>query len=121
VDLNKRNKDEGWNVKIQDAYGLFAEFYFDKANRKWFIGEQLAVQNFKVKNDFESGTAKFSNALALTYVGYTWHPFHIPLYIKPWAGLGYTWKVDGSTKLPGKSYDVAPLFPFVTFHVGYTF
>jgi hypothetical protein len=120
VDLNKENRDEGWNVKIKSAYGLFGEYYFREANHKWFIGEQFSIQNYRVKQE-NVGDAKFSNLLALTYIGYSWHPFEFPLYIKPWAGLGYTWKVDGSTRVGDSKYDIAPLFPFVTFHIGYTF
>lgn len=119
IDLNPDNRNEGWNVKIKDAYGLFAEYYFREANTKWFVGEQFSVQNYRVAN--KGAAASFSNLLALTYIGYAWRPFDIPLYIKPWAGLGYTWKVKGSTDVGETSYDVAPLFPFVTFHVGYTF
>jgi hypothetical protein len=120
VDLNKENRDEGWNVKIRSAYGVFGEYYFREANHKWFIGEQLSIQNYRVSQD-DIGSTTFSNLLALTYVGYSWHPFQFPLYIKPWAGLGYTWKVEGATDVGEDEYDVAPLFPFVTFHIGYTF
>jgi hypothetical protein len=123
VDLNKDNRDEGWDVRIRNAYSLFGEFYFKKANHGWFIGEQAGMQNFNVTNDNE-GTgdkARFSNLLLMTYLGYSWHPGKGAFYIKPWAGLGYTRKISGSTDVGTMRYDVAPIFPFVTFHVGYTF
>ena len=123
VDLNKENRDESWNVRIRSAYSVFGEFYFREANEKWFIGEQLGVQNFKVTNDMEGaeGDANFNNFLAMTYIGYSWHPFKGLFYVKPWAGLGYTTKIDGETRVGNMQYDIAPLFPFITFHLGYTF
>jgi hypothetical protein len=122
VDLNPDNRNEGWNARIRSAYSLFGELYFREANQRWFIGEQIGLQNFKVQNDYEvSGDARFSNFLALTYLGYSWHPGKKSFYIKPWAGLGYTQKISGSTDLGSMHYDVAPLFPFITFHLGYSF
>jgi hypothetical protein len=123
VDLNKNNRSEGWDVKIKSAYALYGEYYFKEANRGWFVGEQVGLQNFKISNDQEQSAvaADFRNLLLLTYIGYSWHPYKGRFYIKPWAGLGYTNKITGSTTVGTKVYDVAPLFPFVTFHVGYTF
>jgi hypothetical protein len=123
VDLNKENRDEGWNVRIRSAYAAYGEYYFRKANDRWFVGEQLGIQNFKVTNDTEviADEARFTNFLAMTYIGYSWHPYKGSFYVKPWAGLGYTKKVDGNTNVGSMNYDVAPIFPFVTFHIGYSF
>jgi hypothetical protein len=123
VDLNANNKNEGWNVRIRSAYALYGEYYFREANKRWFIGEQIGIQNFRVANDQEAAatSANFRNLLLMTYIGYSWHPWKGQFYIKPWAGLGYTNKISGSTTVGTMNYDVAPLFPFVTFHVGYTF
>jgi hypothetical protein len=123
ADLNPDNRDEGWKPRIRTAYAMFGEYYFKEVNNRWFIGEQIGVQNFRVKNDREqlSGSADFSNVLLMTYFGYSWHPYKGAFYVKPWAGLGYTSKIDGITTVGSLRYDVAPLFPFFTFHLGYTF
>lgn len=122
VDLNQDNRDKGWNAKIKNAYSLFAEYYFHRANQKWFIGEQVGIHNYHVTNDFETGASNdFSTMLLMTYVGYSWHPFKGSLYVKPWAGLGYTERISGSTSIGSRKYDIAPLFPFATFHIGYEF
>ena len=123
VGLNPDNRDEGWETRIRSAYSLFGEFYFKEANQRWFLGEQIGVQNFKVSNrsEGEMQTARFSNLLLMAYFGYSWHPGKGSFYIKPWAGLGYTRKISGSTDAAGMRYDVAPIFPFITFHAGYTF
>jgi hypothetical protein len=123
VNLNPKNKNEGWDVRINSAYALYGEYYFKEANQRWFIGEQVGVQNFKISNDTESSAdqAKFRNILLMTYFGYSWHPGNGDFYIKPWAGLGYTHKVLGYTTVGNLYYDVAPIFPFVTLHLGYNF
>ncbi|MEX2231858.1 MAG: hypothetical protein WD824_06845 [Cyclobacteriaceae bacterium] len=122
INFNSQNRDEGWEVRIRSAYFVYGEYYIRKSNHGWFVGEQIGFQSFKVSNNSEvSGSTSFNNILLLTYLGYSWHPYKGSFYIKPWAGLGYTAKVDGINRVGSMKYDIAPLFPFVTFHVGYTF
>lgn len=117
-----KNKDEGWNVRINSAYSLFGEYYFKEANSKWFVGLQLGIQNYKNTNDvFLDQTSKYSNILIMPSLGYNWQPFSIPLYVKPWVGLSYTTQLSGENSIAGKEYNIAPLLPFITLHVGYTF
>lgn len=122
VNLNQDNRDRGWTARIRSAYALYAEFYPGKANRAWFVGEQVGFQSFKVTNEREVMDAtSFNTFIAMTYVGYSWHPYKGSFYIKPWMGLGLTDKVDGISHVGSLRYDVGPLFPFFTFHAGYSF
>lgn len=122
VNLNEQNRDQGWNVRIKSAYSIFAELYFKQANQGWFVGEQIGFQNYKISNANElNGSSRFNNILFMTYLGYSWHPYKGSFYIKPWAGLGLTDKVDGINKIGSLQYDISPVFLFLTFHVGYTF
>jgi hypothetical protein len=121
VDLNKNNKGAGWDVRINRGFGLFGEHHFSAVNSKLFIGGQLGLQEFKISSEKEAGSTKFSNVLAMGYFGYTINPFQNALYIKPWAGVGYTSKISGSSALATAKYDIAPLTMFATLHVGYTF
>lgn len=122
INMNAENKDMGWNVRINSAYSLFGEYYFKEANKKWFVGLQAGVQNFKNTNDnIANEQSTYSNLLIMPSIGYNWQPFHIPLYFKPWFGLGYTSKISGDNTIGNLSFDIAPLTPFVTLHVGYTF
>jgi hypothetical protein len=57
----------------------------------------------------------------MTYLGYSWHPYKGSFYIKPWVGLGYTSRVDGTNTVGSMRYDISPFIPFFTFHAGYTF
>jgi hypothetical protein len=122
VDLNRDNRDKGWDARIRSAYFVTGEFYPKKANQGWFIGEQIGFQSYKVSNNNEAGgSANFNGLLLMTFTGYSWHPYKGSFYIKPWIGLGYLTKVDGVSRLGSLRYDVGPLFPFFTFHAGYTF
>jgi hypothetical protein len=118
VNLTAENKDKGWNVRINSAFSLFGEYYFNEANNNWFAGLQAGVQNYKNTNDNIPNTENnYSNLLVMPSIGYNWHPFKNGLYVKPWLGLGYTTKISGDNS----TYKIAPVTSFVTVHVGYTF
>jgi hypothetical protein len=122
VDMDPKNKDEGWDVRISSAYSLFGEYYFEKANYNWFVGLQAGIQNYKINNsNLGNEESKYSNLLLMPSIGYNWHPFKLPLYFKPWFGLGYTTKISGSNIIDESEYNINPLVPFVTLHIGYTF
>ncbi len=122
VNMISDNKDKGWNVRINSAFGLFGEYYFKEANSKWFTGLQVGLQNYKITNDnIANAEAKYSNILIMPSIGYNWQPFRVPFYIKPWLGLGYTAKISGENSINTATYKIAPITAFVTVHVGYTF
>lgn len=122
VDMNKDNKDKGWNVRINSAVSLFGEYYFKEANNRWFVGLQAGVQNYKNTNDaIVNKDSKYSNLLLMPSIGYNWRPFKNNFYIKPWLGLGYTTKISGDNSINTLSYKISPLTNFVTVHLGYTF
>ena len=122
ININGINKDEGWRVKVRNAYSLYGELFFVEANHGWFIGEQVGFQRFRVSNNNEAaGPAKFNCLVLMTYLGYSWHPYKGSFYIKPWVGLAYTGRVDGTNTVGSMRYDVSPLAPYFTFHAGYTF
>lgn len=122
VDFNDHNRDLGWDVRIRSAYLLYGELYAKEANNGWFIGEQVGFQSFKVSIAREStGSTSFNNLLLMTYLGYSWRPYKGSFYIKPWVGIGFAEKVDGINRVGSMKYDISPLFPYFTFHAGYTF
>ena len=120
VDLNEKNKDKDWDVRLDLGYGLFGEYHFAEVNRKWFAGTQVSFQEFKIENENLIGNTSFTNLLIMAYGGYTLQPFELPLYFKFWGGVGYTSKISGSNQLKGATYDIAPITPFATVHIGYT-
>lgn len=122
LDFNERNRDLGWDVRIRSAYLLYGELYAKEANNGWFIGEQIGFQSFKVSIEREAGgSTSFNNLLLMTYLGYSWRPYKGSFYFKPWIGLGFAEKIDGINTAGSMKYYISPLFPYFTFHAGYTF
>lgn len=120
VNMNAENKNKGWDLRIKSAYSFFGEYYLGEAGEKWYLGLQAGVQNFRLKNESAAGNMEqYQNLILMPSVGYSWTPFKFPLYLKPWLGLGYTTKLSGNNILQGQTYDIAPLAPFFTLHVGY--
>ena len=121
VDLNKKNKGKGWDVRLNQGYGFFGEYHLSKVNKKWFVGGQLGLQEYKIENSSIAGNEKFTNGLLMAYGGYTWQLFDTGFYIKPWGGFGITSKFSGTNTLGNSKYDIAPIVIFATLHIGYTF
>ncbi len=121
VNFNKKNKNMGWDLRLNQGYGFFAEHHFSEVNKKLFVGAQVSLQEYKIEKEDLAGSEKFTNGIAMAYVGYTIQPFQNNLYIKPWAGIGYTSKISGNNTLASSEYDIAPITMFATLHIGYTF
>jgi len=121
VDLNSENKDEGWKVRLNQGYGLFGEYHFSEVNKKWFVGSQIAIQEYEIEKDFFDGKSSHTNILVMGTGGYTLQPFEAPVYFKFWGGLGYTDKISGDDFIGNAEYDIAPILFFGALHIGYTF
>lgn len=121
INFNKKNKDKGWNVRIQHGISLFGEHHFKKVNQEWFVGIQTGLQTFKLTRSNSTNNTTYSNVLTMTYAGYTFKPFKNNLYIKLWAGIGYTSKISGENTLNDTTYDISSITYFATLHIGYTF
>lgn len=121
VNLNKENRDKGWDLRLNQGVGLFGEYHFKTVNRGWFGGVQMGVQEYKIEQEALQGSEKYTNFLGMAFGGYTFQPFDFPLYFKPWGGVGYTSKIGGSNVLGDQEFDIAPVTMFGTLHVGYTF
>jgi hypothetical protein len=121
VDMNSKNADKGWQVRINNAIGIFGEHHFSKVNKGFFVGSQISAQQFLIENENQSGKEKFTNGLIMGYGGYTLQPFKFPLYFKAWGGVGYASKISGENVLGSNEYDISPISVFATLHVGYTF
>ncbi|MEL6537533.1 MAG: hypothetical protein AAFQ98_19080, partial [Bacteroidota bacterium] len=111
----------GWQVRLNQGYGLFGEYHFSTVNQGGFLGAQVGLQQHKISHAEVSGEATFTNLLAMGYFGYTIKPFRNNLYLKPWAGVGYTSRIAGSPQIGDFQYHIAPMTMFATLHIGYTF
>jgi hypothetical protein len=121
VDLDGANRGAGWNVRLRLGAGLFADYYLAPQPRAWFVGAQVALQDFRYQNDASPGeSASAVNALVMPRVGYLWRPFpSAGFYVMPWAGVGVTAQIAGGRRVGAKEYDLFPVIPFATLHVGW--
>lgn len=120
VDLNGENRGDGWDVRLNQGYGLFGEYHFAERNVGFFTGIQLGYQEYKLENDSGRGSAKYRNLLAMGYGGYSIPLFNSHFSLKPWGGIGYTPKLSGDTTVNGIEYDLSPITVFATLHLVYT-
>lgn len=121
VNMNSKNKNLGWIVRIKQGTGLFGEYHFNKVNKGFLLGTQTSIQKYQLEKQDITGSANYTNGLVMGYGGYSIQPFQFPLYIKLWGGVGYTWKMSGQNQLGEASYDLSPLTMFGTMHLGYSF
>lgn len=115
VDLNEANKGEAWDVRIAPGIGLFVDHSLGQSGLQW--GMQLGMQRFEASNAGQAKGDGFWNLLVMPRLGWEWHPMGNGFYLFPWAGLGWTRTIAGSSG----AYDVAPLVPFATLHAGWQF
>lgn len=120
VDLKADNRDQGWDVRLDLGAGIFAEHHFREVNRGFLLGAQVGVQRYQLGNDALPGAAEHTDLLVMGYGGYSIRPFSVPVYLKAWAGLGYTTLIAGDDQLGDLQYTVGPVAAFATFHIGYT-
>ncbi len=122
VAMTDANKDQGWAVRLRQGVGLFSEYYLATDQQGWFVGGQLAHQEYRLRNDdYGSDQVTYAAMLLMAHAGYRWYPAGEHFYIQPWAGAGMSRKVSGDNSLQDKTYKVAPLLSFMTVHMGYRF
>lgn len=132
IDANPKNKNQGWHYKINQGFGVEGEYYFKKANYNWFVGLQLLTNEINLTNDNvpEVTEHRTNIGMAVINAGYKWYPFKKQhLYLKPWAGIGYTDIMKGAfssevipnTTVGSYTYNIRKITPFATVHIGYRF
>jgi hypothetical protein len=121
VDLNPNDRGAGWNVRLELGGALFGDYYFDANADGWFVGAELAVQEYRYTNDNVPGAARATNAVLMPRFGYQWRPFDAGFYVMPWAGLGVQAQIGGSRQVGDRSYDLSPIVPYAAVHVGWRF
>ena len=116
--MNPNNKDEGWDQRLDQGYGLFIDYYFNEKRSGTFIGMQLAHQKYDITKNSKDAT--YNTLLTMVHIGYN-YTFYNNFYIKPWIGVGYNHKTSGSSTINGEEFDVAKIVVFPTVHLGYNF
>ena len=122
VDLDSKNRDEGWKVRLTFGAGLFMDRFLSRADRGLFVGIQVASQRYRLRNpQISPGETQYTSLLVMPRIGYVWRPGNSHLYVMPWMGIGYTDKVSGSAQLADARYHLSHVAAFATVHVGWRF
>lgn len=132
INLNSKNKDMGWNYKINQGFGLEIEYYFKKANKSWFSGLQFITQEINLTNDNVPAVDEHRTNIGMAVIttGYKWYPLKKEhFYLKPWAGIGFSGVLNGAfssevisnTDVGPYTYEIAPIAPYAALHIGYQF
>lgn len=122
VNLSEANKDEGWGVRIKYGLGIYGEYFFKEVNRRWFVATQIGIQQYQLSNTNEEAETEYTLGLLMPYFGYSWKPFkNFDFYLKPWAGIGYSPKLGGSSSIGSHDYETSNMTPLAALHLGYTF
>jgi hypothetical protein len=132
VDLDSANRGAGWKVRLRLGGALFADYYFRPNAEGWFVGMELALQQFRYSNEEVPGeSVTATNLVMMPRAGFQWQPFEAGFYLMPWLGLGYTTQISGERRLSGSSpggsgpvvrtYDLSPFVPYAALHIGWKF
>lgn len=122
VNLSETNKDKGWRVRIKYGLGLYGEYFFKEVNREWFVATQVGIQRYRLINSNEEGLTEYTLGLVMPYFGYSWQPLKkVDFYLKPWAGIGYSPMLGGSSSIGSRAYATSNVTPLAALHLGYTF
>ena len=130
INQNSKNKDQGWQLKVNQGMGIWGQYYLKEQNQGWFTGIQLFTQEIQLTNTNYPGETDRTNTLLIAVQGgYVWYPFSKHnFYLRPWGGLGYQTtisptfepdKVDPDLQIGNKKYYLAGIMPFATLHLGY--
>ncbi len=130
--MESKNKDKGWKYKINQGFGIEAEYYYKIPNKALFTGIQLFTQEIDITNSNEPAVNEHrtNTGMAVITTGYKWYPFKKQhFYLKPWGGVGYSGIIKGAfsakvipnTIVGNYEYHIQRFTPFATVHIGYKF
>lgn len=118
VDLHKNNKNKGWDVRLDNGIGLFADIYNDEHLSGWFYGGQIAFQKYDITN--VPGSNSYDTVMFMGHGGYK-YDIDTHWYLKFWGGVGFSHKISGSNVVGNLEYNVPNIVPFGAVHIGYSF
>jgi hypothetical protein len=132
INMDSKNKDQGWKYKINQGFGVETEYYYKQPNMGWFTGLQLFTQEIDLTNrNVPFVTEHRTNTgMAVITTGYKWFPFKKQhFYLKPWGGFGYSGIIKGAfsskvipnTIVGNYEYHLQKFTPFATVHIGFKF
>jgi|GEM_PF-5563558 len=118
--LNPKNKDKGFDSKIEIGGGIALD-YFLKPERK---GLYIGLINLFFRNDITLNDAKdkILTHNVIPRAGYRWYPFtKTAFYLNPFLGVRYEYALGAAVRIENQEFTSAGIQPFATLHIGYHF
>jgi hypothetical protein len=105
VDQLPGNEGEGWNVNINRAFTLGADYYpWQKDRSGLAFGLSAVLAEFKITNENESGTATYNSLYFVPRASYTWY-FFKRFYVMPWLGVEIHNPLDGQPTVGSAKFE----------------
>jgi hypothetical protein len=115
------NENKGFELRINSAFSLGADYYPWKNNRSGFaFGISAVYANFEVTNKHESGEANYSSLYLVPRTSYTWFVFR-GLYVMPWVGVEFHQKISGNTQVGSQVFKPMTTQFSPNISIGYAF
>ncbi|NBC65195.1 MAG: hypothetical protein GVY07_05950 [Bacteroidetes bacterium] len=121
VDQIPGNEGEGFELNIQSAVTVGADFYPWNQNRSGVaFGLSAVAGNFEVTNENEAGRATYTSLYVVPRVSYTWFAFD-RFYLMPWAGVEFHNKISGDTQVGSLNFETMSAQFSPNIIIGYSF
>ena len=120
TNLNKDNKDKGWQREITEGYSLHLDTFYGPEDQGWFSG--LMFSHFRseiTRRGYEDKVSSKTSEVLLKF-GYKWDlTDHFSL--EPWIGFGPIWEEVDDSPVGGETYEKNLGNALVTIHGTYKF
>jgi len=121
VDQIPGNEDEGFELQIQLAFTIGADFHPWNRDRSGVaLGISTVIANFQVTNEDEAGEADYSSLYVVPRASYTWFLFD-RLYLMPWLGVEIHNKISGGTQVGSLDFEPMSIQFSPNISIGYAF
>jgi len=118
--LSYRNRDAGLDIDVRVSPGATVDYFLSAQKTGWHGGLMTFLWRYEVSRGGDVG--RFTNHVLLPRVGYRWFPFDgINVYLDPFAGLMFEYRVSGDSTVDGERVRPTPIVPFATVHAGFHF
>ena len=99
------NEDEGFELEINSAVTIGADFYPWSQNRAGLaFGISTVLANFEATNENEDGSAEYTSQYVVPRASYTWFVFK-GFYVMPWVGVEFHNKISGDTQVGSRNFE----------------